>query len=72
MGSFLKILLFILILYFIFSWVRRVFAPHRPNAQKQAGVRIFKKGDIEKPSLDMTEAETVDFEEIKEKDNLEN
>ena len=64
MGTFLKILLVFFIFYFLFSWIRKIFMPSSKNPKQQPNVRIFKKGEIEKSSMDMHDAETLDFEEI--------
>lgn len=63
---FIKILLFVVILYFLYSWTKDAFIPNRKEKKKQPGVRIFKKGKIEESQMDMSDAETIDFEEIKE------
>lgn len=39
-----------------------------PRNQRQPGVRIFKKGEIEKSTVDVSDAETVEYEEIKKTD----
>lgn len=65
MSIVVKILLFTLIFYFLFSTFKRIMAPPKKKQEKQKDVRIFKKGKIEESKLDTSEAETVEYEEIK-------
>ena len=65
MAFFFKILLFFFIVYFLFNWLQKMFNVTSQHKENQKDVRIFKDKELEKPSLDMHDAETVDFEEIK-------
>lgn len=65
-----KILFFVILIYFLFSMVRSAFLPRKKEKPKQSGVRIFKKGKIEESKMDMSDAETIEFEEIKEPKDL--
>lgn len=69
MGAFFKFLLFFLLAYFIFSWVRSLIVPSPQKRQNEKEVRIFKSKDVEKPRVDVQDAETIDFEEIKDPRN---
>lgn len=69
MGAFFKFLLFFFLAYFIFSWVRSLMMPSPQKRQNEKEVRIFKSKDVEKPRVDVQDAETIDFEEIKDPRN---
>ena len=71
MSAIFKILFFALILYFLYSWIRQAFVPNQQNKPNQPGVRIFRKGKIEESKMDMTDAETIEFEEIKDRHKME-
>jgi len=66
MGTFFKILLFFFIAYFLYSWIRGIFFVASQKSENNKGVKIFKSKEVEKPTMDMADAETIDFEEIKE------
>ncbi|MDO5655996.1 MAG: hypothetical protein Q4G27_07655 [Flavobacteriaceae bacterium] len=68
MGQLIEIILIAIIAYFIFNWIRKIFMLSNPRNQRQPGVRIFKKGEIEKSTVDVSDAETVEYEEIKKTD----
>ncbi|MXV38944.1 hypothetical protein GO491_09710 [Flavobacteriaceae bacterium Ap0902] len=68
MSAVIKILLFAIILYFILSWIRSLIRPTRPKSDMQSNVRIFKQGDVEKSSMQIRDAETVEYEEIENKE----
>lgn len=70
MSVFFKILLFTILFYLLFSMVKNAFLPRKKERPKQQGVRIFKKGKIEEPKMDTSDAETIEYEEIKEPKDL--
>lgn len=70
MGTFFKFLLFFFLAYFIFSWLRRLIMPSPQKRQNEKDVRVFKSKDVEKSKVDVQDAETIDFEEIKDPRNL--
>ncbi|MDG4951421.1 hypothetical protein NLM59_10860 [Weeksellaceae bacterium KMM 9724] len=43
--------------------------PSQQKRQNEKEVRIFKSKDVEKPKVDVQDAETIDFEEIKDPRN---
>ena len=71
MSAIFKILFFALILYFLYSWIRQASVPNQQNKPNQPGVRIFRKGKIEESKMDVTDAETIEFEEIKDRHKME-
>lgn len=65
MSSVIKILLFTIIFYYFFKWLGSMFKPQqKQNNNNDSGVRIFKTGNVEKPKVQIKDAETVDFEEL--------
>lgn len=69
MGTFFKFLLFFFLAYVILTWLRNLLMPSPQKRQNEKEVRIFKSKDVEKPKVDVQDAETIEFEEIKEPRN---
>lgn len=68
MPGFIRFVVVALLIFLIYSVVKRLLMPQSTKKPKSnSGIKIFKKGEIEKPKYNI-DAETVDFEEIKEKD----
>ncbi|MGI9526839.1 MAG: hypothetical protein ACR2MS_07005 [Weeksellaceae bacterium] len=68
MSTVIKLLLIALVLYFIYTWFKSLFTPPRvKNRGNQSNVRIFKQGDVEKPSVQIKDAKTVESEEIEKR-----
>lgn len=66
MSFFFKALVFFMVLYFFYGLIKDLFIPKKPNdKQKKGGIRIFKKGEVEKPKYDL-DAETIEYEEVKD------
>lgn len=65
MATFFKILLFFFIAYFIINWLRGLISPSPSGQKKEKDVRIFKNKEVEKSRMDVQDAETIEFEEIK-------
>ena len=66
MGTFFKFLLFCFIFYMLFTWIRRILFGVARKKEMKKEVRLFKSKNVEKSQLDIQDAETVDFEEIKD------
>lgn len=67
MSGLLKLVLFIIIAYYIYSWFigPSSKSKQRKTAQEDKDVRVFKTKETEKPKYNI-DAETVEYEEIKE------
>ena len=50
----------------LFTWIRRILFGVARKKEMKKDVRIFKSKNVEKSQLDIQDAETVDFEEIKD------
>lgn len=69
MSSLLKIVLFVIILYYLYSWFRKSFSPQgNKSKQPQKDVTLYKTKEVEKPKYNI-DAETVEYEEIKDHEN---
>ncbi|MBV7441031.1 hypothetical protein KRX57_06325 [Weeksellaceae bacterium TAE3-ERU29] len=68
MSALLKWVLFIIIIYYIYNWF---ISPSKKYKQQNTAtrddkeVKVFKTKEIEKPKYEI-EAETVEYEEVKE------
>ena len=67
MSGLLKWVLFIIIAYYIYNWFigSSSKSKQRKTAQEDKEVRVFKTKETEKPKYNI-DAETVEYEEIKE------
>lgn len=64
MSLLLKAVLAFIIIYFIYNWFSKTLAP-APKPEKEKDVKVFKTKEVEKSKYNV-EAETVEYEEIKE------
>ncbi|MDO5510947.1 MAG: hypothetical protein Q4F57_09640 [Weeksellaceae bacterium] len=73
MPTILRIILFLIIAWFIYRMVRNMLFP-KPTQEKRrntiGNIKIFKKGEVEQPKYNV-KAETVEFEEIKNNESQE-
>lgn len=65
MSVLVKILLGVLLGYFLYSYVKDLFLPKQNRPKKSGGINILKPKNLEKPTFNI-DAETVDYEEIKD------
>lgn len=65
MSGLLKIVLLIIIIYYIYQWLKPKSFNSKENNLSEKEVKILKTKEIEKSKYNI-EAETVEFEEIKQ------